>query len=91
MQTDNRHRFIAEVVVTLKPVVNDPQGLVVTEALHSLGYPEVEGTRVGKYIMVDLEGAEESQVRSRVDEMCRRLLCNGVIEDYSFQLRREDG
>ncbi len=90
MPTDNRHRYIAEVVVTLKPVVNDPQGLVVTQALHALGYPEVGATRVGKFISLDLEGAEESHVRARVEEMCRRLLRNEVIEDYRFQLRREE-
>lgn len=77
-------------VVTLKPVVNDPQGLVVAEALHALGYPEVGAVRVGKFISVALEGDGEGQVHARVDQMCRRLLCNGVIEDYRFQLRRED-
>ena len=76
-------------LVTLKPVVNDPQGLVVTDALHALGYTEVQGTRVGKYIEVELEATEEATARARVDEMCRRLLCNGVIEDYSYSLRRE--
>lgn len=74
-------------MVSLKPVVNDPQGLVVTEALHSLGYPEVGATRVGKFISLDLEEADPETARRRVDEMCRRLLCNGVIEDYRFELR----
>ncbi len=76
-------------LVTLKPVVNDPQGLVVTDALHALGYSEVKCTRVGKYIEVELESTEEVAAGARVDEMCRRLLCNGVIEDYSYTLRRE--
>jgi phosphoribosylformylglycinamidine synthase PurS subunit len=79
------------VLVTLKPVVNDPQGLVVTDALHALGYPEVQGTRVGKYIEVELDSSEEAVARARVDEMCRRLLCNGVIEDYRYTLRRSAG
>ena len=78
-------------LVTLKPVVNDPQGLVVTDALHTLGYPEVVGTRVGKYIEVELDSSDEQEARSRVEEMCRRLLCNGVIEDYSYSLRRGAG
>jgi phosphoribosylformylglycinamidine synthase len=76
------------VLVTLKPVVNDPQGLVVADALHTLGYPEVRGARVGKYIEVQLDLVDEAAARARVDEMCRRLLCNGVIEDYSYTLRR---
>jgi phosphoribosylformylglycinamidine synthase subunit PurS len=87
MQTDHRHSFVAEVVVRLKPVVNDPQGLVVADALHSLGYPEVGATRVGKFISLELTGHDAETTRARVDEMCRRLLCNGVIEDYRFELR----
>lgn len=70
-------------------MVNDPQGLAVTQGLHALGYPEVEETRVGKQIRLRLSAAGRSQAESRVDQMCRRLLCNGVIEDYRFQLFEE--
>lgn len=87
MQTDNRQRFVAEVRVSLRPVVNDPQGLVVTEALHALGYPEVGSARVGKFIRLELDGEGLAEARQRVDQMCRRLLCNGVIEDFQFELR----
>lgn len=73
-------------MVTLKEVVNDPQGLVVQDALHSLGYPEVEGARVGKFIRLELVGADQEEAQDRVEEMCRRLLCNGVIEEYRFEL-----
>ncbi len=78
-------------VVSLKPVVNDPQGLVVTDALHALGYPEVEWTRVGKFISLELDGPDLETARGRVDEMCRQLLCNGVIEDYRFEVREVAG
>ncbi|MGC2192297.1 MAG: phosphoribosylformylglycinamidine synthase subunit PurS [Candidatus Dormiibacterota bacterium] len=74
-------------LVSLKEVVNDPQGLVVKDALHSLGYPEVAGARVGKFISLEVAGADVDAARLRVDEMCRRLLCNGVIEEYRFELR----
>ena len=89
MQTDNRHRFVADVVVTLKPVVNDPQGLVVADGLRAQGFQEVEAARVGKYIRLELEGDDQEQAGRRVEQMCRSLLCNGVIEDFSFQLRTE--
>ena len=72
--------------MTLKPVVNDPQGLAVTQGLHALGYPEVLDTRVGKHIQLQLRADDRATATSRVDEMCRRLLCNGVIEDYRFQV-----
>jgi phosphoribosylformylglycinamidine synthase len=74
-------------VVSLKEVVNDPQGLVVKDALHSLGYPEVAGARVGKFISLELAEEDVESARERVDQMCRRLLCNGVIEEYRFELR----
>ena len=70
----------------MKPVVNDPQGLAVKDALHSLGYPEVVRTRVGKYLVLELDAEDEGAAGLRVEDMCRQLLCNGVIEDFSFTL-----
>ena len=58
---------------------------MVADALHSLGYPEVGATRVGKFISLELTGEDAETARARVDEMCRRLLCNGVIEEYRFE------
>jgi phosphoribosylformylglycinamidine synthase subunit PurS len=82
--------WLARVIVTLKPVVNDPQGLAVTDGLHNLGYGEVRSTRVGKYLEVRLTAADEAEARARVDEMCRRLLANPVIEDYRFEVMAEN-
>ena len=81
--------MIAKIVVTPKPVVNDPQGLTVKQGLASLGFREVEDVRVGKYIEVTLEGASEHEARQRVEEMCRKLLANHVIEDFRFELSRD--
>ena len=72
-----------------KPVVNDPQGLTVKQGLGSLGFREVAEVRVGKYIEVTLEGTSEHEARERVEEMCRQLLANHVIEDYHFEIERE--
>jgi phosphoribosylformylglycinamidine synthase subunit PurS len=80
---------IARVIVMPKPVVNDPQGLTVKQALASLGFGEVGDVRVGKYIEITLEGASEHDARERVEEMCRRLLANHVIEDYRFEIERD--
>jgi phosphoribosylformylglycinamidine synthase subunit PurS len=77
---------IARVVVMPKPVVNDPQGVTVRQGLNALGFTEVAGVRVGKCIEVSLDGASAEDARRRVDEMCRRLLANQVIEDYRFEL-----
>lgn len=81
--------MIARIVVTPKPVVNDPQGLTVKQGLASLGFREVEDVRVGKYIEVTLEGTTEHEARQRVEEMCRKLLANHVIEDFRYEIARD--
>ena len=80
-------RYLAEVVVSLKPVVNDPQGLTVRAGLHQLGFAEVSEVRVGKHLVVELEADSEAAARARVTAMCEQLLRNPVIEDYSIRLR----
>ncbi|HYG69483.1 MAG TPA: phosphoribosylformylglycinamidine synthase subunit PurS [Anaeromyxobacteraceae bacterium] len=77
----------ARVYVTLKRGVLDPQGSAVGRALHAMGYGEVEDVRLGKYIEVTLrEGASIQEERQRLEEMCRKLLANTVIEDYRLEL-----
>lgn len=82
-------RWRAEVFVSLKPVVNDPQGLAVRDGLHMLGYSEVNGVRAGKYIQVWLEATDRATAESRVTEMCEKLLANPVIEQYRFQISED--
>ena len=83
--------MIARVVVVPKPVVNDPQGVTVRQGLNALGFQEVADVRVGKYIEVRLDGDSAEEARRRVDEMCRQLLANQVIEDYRFELEDRRG
>jgi phosphoribosylformylglycinamidine synthase PurS subunit len=73
--------FAVEVIVALKPVVNDPQGLVVRDGLHRLGFPGVGAVRVGKYLELEVEADDEVDVRAQVEAMCDQLLRNTVIED----------
>lgn len=79
-------RWRADVYVTLKPVVNDPQGLAIRDGLHMLGYPEVESVRAGKFIQLWVDGDDVSVAEARVTEMCDKLLANPVIEQYRFTL-----
>jgi phosphoribosylformylglycinamidine synthase len=76
----------AKVIVTPKKSVLDPQGKAVSGALHSLGYTEVEDVRIGKYMEVIVAGSDAAAAKARLDEMCRRLLANGTIEDYRFEI-----
>jgi len=81
---------LARVVVVPKPVINDPQGVTVRQGLNALGFGEVADVRVGRYIEVRLDGSSAAEARTRVDEMCRQLLANQVIEDYRFELEPSD-
>ncbi len=84
-------RYVAEVRVMLRPVVNDPQGLTVRGALHQLGFAEVANVRVGKHIEIELDAPDLAAAQRRVDEMSRKLLANPVIETFSVELREAPG
>ena len=72
--------------MTLKPTVNDPQGLAIRGGLHHLGFESVDAVRMGKYLEVSLEAADDAAAKERVDQMCRQLLANPVIEQYRFEV-----
>jgi len=77
----------AKVYVTLKRGVLDPQGSAVARSLRSLGYDEVADVRLGKFIEVSLnEGAPAAEEQRRIEEMCRKLLANTVIEDFRIEM-----
>lgn len=76
----------AKIHVTLKNGVLDPQGKAITNALHHLGFGDVEEVRQGKYIEVEFPGADSKKASEAVDAMCRKLLANTVIENYKFEL-----
>lgn len=78
--------YQAEVFVTLKPAVNDPEGLEIRHGLHSLGYAGVEDVRAGRYFQLIVKAASEEEAHSQVTEMCDRLLANPVIEEYRISL-----
>jgi phosphoribosylformylglycinamidine synthase PurS subunit len=82
-------RYKAEIYVTLKRTVNDPQGLTVMGGLKQLGFDGVEAVRAGKYLEVWLEAPDEESAGERVDAMCDKLLANPVIEDYRYQVKAE--
>lgn len=75
----------ARVFVTLKSGVLDPQGQAVAQALHRLGFPEVEDARIGKMIELTVGAANGEQERERLHKMCERLLTNPVIEDFRIE------
>jgi phosphoribosylformylglycinamidine synthase subunit PurS len=78
------------VLVRLKPGILDVQGAAVQRALAGLGFADARQLRVGKLIEIDVDAADAAQARARVDEMCRRLLVNTILEDYTIEPERAD-
>ena len=81
--------MLARVYVTPKKAILDPQGKAIANSLHALNYSEVSDVRMGKYLEVRLHGLSRPQAEQRIEEMCRRLLANLVIEDFRFELVEE--
>ena len=79
-------RFAAEVFVVLKPLVNDPEGLVIRDALRTIGFNEVTWVRSGKYLTIELEAEDAAEADSRLTQMCDKLLANPVTEDYLLEV-----
>jgi len=76
----------ARIRITLKNGVLDPQGKAIQHALGGLGFSGVEDVRQGKYIEVKLAETDETKARDAVEKMCKDLLANTVIENYSYEL-----
>jgi phosphoribosylformylglycinamidine synthase len=76
----------ARIKITLKNGVLDPQGKAIQHALSALGIAGVDDVRQGKYIEVKLEETSQDKARETVERMCKDLLANTVIENYSYEL-----
>jgi phosphoribosylformylglycinamidine synthase len=76
----------AKVFVTLKPSVFDPQGQVIAEALHSLGYENVADVRQGKYFELDLKVASHEAAHQLAKDVADRVLANPVIESFRVEV-----
>ena len=78
--------FLARVIVTLKPAVNDPPGLTVMGSLKTLGFESVESVRLGKFLEVRLDTPDRAAAETQIATMCSQLLANPVIEEYRFEV-----
>lgn len=79
-------RARARIDVMLKPGIADPQGQTIERSLPSLGWQNVSGVRMGKHLELEVDGPSMDAIRTQLDEMCRKLLANPVIERYEFDL-----
>jgi phosphoribosylformylglycinamidine synthase len=81
--------FVAEVRVMLKPSVNDPQGLSIRNALHTLGFDQVQDVRAGKLIVVSVEAVDAAAATAAVTAMADKLLANPVIETCAVSVSED--
>ena len=79
----------AEINITLKRTVADPQGLTIKHALESLGYKDLGDVRIGKLVVIKLNLKDKKKAEQEINQMCKRLLANPIIEDYYFTIKKE--
>ena len=72
------------VIITLKKDVLDPQGKVIHQTLDGMGFNDVNEVRQGKYFEIDTKEDDPKKAKDKVDEMCKKLLANLVIENYKI-------
>ena len=73
-----------KVIVTLKSGVLDPQGKAIQQTLNGMGFPNVKDVRQGKYFDIDINENDEQKAKLAVEEICKKLLANQVIEDFKI-------
>mgnify|MGYP003112912324 FL=1 len=79
----------ARIKITLKNGVLDPQGKAIGNALRQLGFDSIGDVRQGKYIEIDMRETDKAKARAALDDMCKRVLANTVIENYDIELDGE--
>ena len=75
------------VTVTLKKDVLDPQGKVVKQTLKNMGHENIENVRQGKYFEIELSENDKKKAQKIIEEICKKLLTNTVIEDYTIRYK----
>ena len=79
-------KFKAEIDIMPHYNLLDPQGKAVTSTMSNLNLKEITNVRIGKHIHLEVDAADEATARAKVDEACKKILCNMIMESYSFEL-----
>jgi phosphoribosylformylglycinamidine synthase len=78
--------FKAEIDIMPLEAILDPQGKAVTASMGNLGLNEITNVRIGKHITLKVDAGDETTAKNKVDEACKNLLCNMIMESYTFTL-----
>jgi phosphoribosylformylglycinamidine synthase PurS subunit len=81
--------FKAEIDVMPIEALLDPQGKAVTGSMKNLGLPEITGVRIGKHITLMVDAKDKKAAESKVDDACKKLLCNEIMEFYRFSITEQ--
>lgn len=81
--------YRANVTITLRKSILDPQGKAAHSALKNLGLNQIETVRIGKLIQLDIDAESESSARKLADTACSKLLANEVMEDYTIEIEKQ--
>jgi len=81
-------KFQAEIDVMPKKEILDPQGKAVTGSMKNLGLTEIHNVRIGKHISLEIEAENEEIANSKVEQACKSLLANLIMESYSFKIQK---
>lgn len=81
-------KYIADIDVMPLKALLDPQGKAVTGSMKNLHLSEIQNVRIGKHITLEITAASETEAKAKVDEACKKLLCNQIMEFYEFKLTK---
>jgi phosphoribosylformylglycinamidine synthase PurS subunit len=79
-------KYRAEIDVMPLKALLDPQGKAVTGSMKNLGLAEIQNIRIGKHITLEIDAATQDEAQKKVDEACKKLLCNQIMEFYEFEI-----
>jgi len=77
-------KFKAEIDVMPHDALLDPQGKAVSNTMKNIGLPEIDGVRIGKHIRLFIEANSEAEASEKVDDACKKMLVNQIMESYTF-------
>lgn len=83
-------KFFAEINIMPLKALLDPQGKAVTQSMHNIGYKTVENVRIGKHITLEIEAENKEKAHEKVEEACKKILSNPIMEDYEFIVKEID-
>jgi len=81
-------KFKAEIDVMPLEALLDPQGKAVTSSMKNIGLPEISGVRIGRHVQLFVEAADENEADTKVQEACKKLLANAIMESYTYSIEK---